>query len=60
MGGKKLLCFTGHRSFKVAWLSAWNYRKFAICRAIFINTLAALKISNFNIKPYSHCNAKNI
>jgi len=39
MGGKKLLCFTGHRSFKVAWLSAWNYTKFAICGAIWYKHL---------------------
>ena len=31
---KKLLCFTGHRIFKVAWLFSWDYTKLATCGVI--------------------------
>ena len=35
MGGKKLRCFTGHRSFKVAWISGGgDYTKITICGAV--------------------------
>ena len=48
MGGKKrALYFTGHRSFKVAWLCFWIYTKFAICGAIWYKHVESHKNFEF-------------